>query len=139
METVLLGEEAAPLATCWGDLEELAEKTEDVMVVGSDPRNSEMFGWELPLNVDIKPALRAVWKMNKKAKEMDANAETLQMTIVTKPDQFHVGRGPGPLEGMYLLILESGDVAALAGMIDAVADPKMAVAYLRKGADVEGL
>ena len=139
METVTLGEEAAPLTTYWGDVAELAEKTEEVVVIGNDPRNSKMFGWELPLNIDIKPALRAVWKMNKKAKEMDANAETLQMTIVTKPDQFHVGRGPGPLEGMYLLILESGDVAALAGMIDAVADPKMAVAYLRKGADVEGL
>ena len=94
MEPVLLGDEAAPLATYWGDLAELAEKTEDVVVIGSDPRNSKMFGWELPLNIDIKPALRAVWKMNKKAKETDANAATLHMTLVTKPDQFHVYAHP---------------------------------------------
>ena len=96
MEAVMLGEDSAPLATYWGGLEELADKAEDVMVVGSDPRNSAMYGWELPLNVDTKPALRAVYMMNKKAKEADANAETLKLTLVTKPDQFHVGRGPGP-------------------------------------------
>ena len=84
-----------------------------------------MYGWELPLNVDTKPALRAVYKMNKKAKEADANAETLKLTLVTKPDQFHVGRGPGPLEGMYLLILECDDVSKVADMVDAVADPKL--------------
>ena len=127
METVMLGEEAAPLATYWGDLAELAEKTEDIMVIGSDPRNSKMFGWELPLNVDIKPALRAVWKMNKKAKETDVNATALRVTLVTKPDQFYVGRGPGPLEGMYMFIIESDDASAVADMIDAVADTKMAM------------
>ena len=124
MEPVMLGEESAPLATFWGDLVALATGTEDVMVIGSDPRNSKMYGWELPLNIDCKPALRAVWKMNKKAKEADADAAA---TLVAKPDQFHVGRGPGPQEGMYMLILENDNVLEVAGMIDAVADPKLAL------------
>ena len=127
VEAVLLGEDPAPLATYWGGLEELADKTEDIMVVGSDPRNSTMFGWALPLNVDVKPVLRAVHKINKTAKEADADAETLKLTLVTKPDQFHVGRGPGPLEGMYLVIIECDDVPKIAGMVDAVADPKLAM------------
>ena len=128
METVILGEEPAPLATYWGSLAALEELTTNVMVVGSDPRNSKMFGWELPSNVDCKAALRAVWKVNKKAKEnVDAQADELRATLVTKPDQFHVRRGPGPHEGMYMLILENDNVHEVADMIEAVADPKLAL------------
>ena len=37
MDTVMLGGEQAPFATFWGSLEEITEKTADVMVIGSDP------------------------------------------------------------------------------------------------------
>ena len=41
MDTVMLGGEQAPFVTFWGSSEEIAEKTADVMVIGSDPRDCD--------------------------------------------------------------------------------------------------
>ena len=66
MDPVMLGGEQAPFVTFWGVPEELIEKTEEFMVIGSDPRDSLMFGFEVPVNIDLKMAMKAVRKINKK-------------------------------------------------------------------------
>ena len=50
LDTVVLGGEQTPLVTFWGVPQELIEKTEDVVVIGSDPRDSLMYGFEVPMN-----------------------------------------------------------------------------------------
>ena len=41
LDPVMLGGEQAPFVTFWGSSEEIAEKTADVMVIGSDPRDCD--------------------------------------------------------------------------------------------------
>ena len=93
LDTVVLGGEQTPLVTFWGiPQQELIEKTEDVMVIGSDPRDSLMYGFEVPMNIDLKMAMKAVRKINKKTWSVYPHAPELKMTLVTNAS----GRRPPP-------------------------------------------
>ena len=137
MDTVVLGGEQTPLVTFWGIPQELIEKTEDVVVIGSDPRDSLMYGFEVPMNIDLKMAMKAVRKVNKKKKSVNPHAAELKMTLVTQPELFNAGRGPGPYEGSYLLLLEHAGLDELARDIEAVGDSKMALRVERPEAGGE--
>ena len=93
LDTVVLGGEQTPLVTFWGVPQELIEKTEDVMMIGSDPRDSLMFGFEVPMNIDLKMAMKAVRKINKKTWSVNPHAPELKMTLVTQPELFSELRG----------------------------------------------
>ena len=71
--------------------------------------------------------MKAVRKINKKATEVSADAATLKLTLVTQPELFHVGKGLGPFEGSYLLVLEHENIEEVMRTIEAIDDAKMAL------------
>ena len=97
-----------------------------------------MFGFEVPANVDLKPAMKAVRKINKKAAEVNADAAMLKLTLIAQPKLFHVGKGLGPFEGSYLLVLEHERFEELPQTIEAIGDPKMALRVERSPAAEAG-